>query len=88
MNGGNTKQGNIKRKCQYLVLDVIINIVIIMTDCAPVPMSQSGNYEAVFGVCYVIRYSLPNAQSDGHTYADDRIYESISLDIVKPFNGT
>ena len=78
MNGGNQKQGNSQRKCQYLVLDVIINIVIIMTVLLP-PMSQSGNYEAMFGVCYVIRYSLPNAQSEGHTYAEDRIYKSIPL---------
>ena len=48
-------------------------------DCAPASMSQSGNYEAMFGVCYVIRYSLPNAQSEGHTYAEDRIYKSIPL---------
>ena len=48
-------------------------------DGAPAPMSQSGNYEAMFGVCYVIRYSLPNAQTKGHTYAEDKIYESISL---------
>ena len=79
MNGGNQEQGNSQRKCQYLVLDVIINIVIIMTDCAPAPMSQSGNYEAMFGVCYVIRYSLPNAQTKGHTYAEDKIYKSISF---------
>ena len=79
MNGGNQKQGNSQHKCQYLVLDVIINIVIIMT-LLPAPMSQSGNYEAMFGVCYVIRCSLPNCcQSEGHTYAYDRIYESISF---------
>ena len=60
MNEGNQKQGHSKRKCQYLVLDVIINIVIIMAVLLT-PMSQLGNYEAMFGVCYVIRFSLPNA---------------------------